>query len=287
MPQVNDKLRYYWSLFKDVAARFVEEDVPTQSAALSYYMVFSLPSTLLFVFWIAARFYKEAAVQEAVFAEISALAGDEGARQILATIDGLDFREPSWWATGFGLIVLLFTASTVLATLQKALNQAFDVAPADSVGLGIWQLLRQRIVSLGMLITLSFVLVVSLATSALVTAFDLYLARWLGDFSMLLVAVDSMLLSFGSNTLVFALMFRFLPDQHPGWPHIWFGAALTAALFAAGESLIALLIGSSDVANLYDAAGSILVLMMWVFYASAIFLFGALVTAARANGDVS
>jgi membrane protein len=276
-------LRFYWNVLKASGARFADEDVPTRSAALAFYMVFSLPPMLLIILWTAGRVYREAAVREAVFAEIGAMVGEEGARQLMATIEGLDIQEPTWWATAAAVGAMLVTASTVLVTTQSALNRIFEVEPADTAGMGVWRMLRGRLVSFAMLVTVSFLLTVSLVVDALITAVDLFLARWIGGLSNLLMVVDSMLLDLAAMTVLFALLFRYLPDLRLEWRDIWFGALMTACWFMLGEYLIGFLIGSSEAADLYDAAGSVLVLMLWVYYASAIFLFGATFTATRAG----
>ena len=276
-------LRFYWNVLKASAARFTDKDLPTWSAALAFYMVFSLPPMLLIILWTAGRLYQEAAVREAIFSEIGAMVGEEGTRQVMATIEGLDVQEPTWWASAVAAGAMLVTASTVLITLQKALNRIFDAPAAESPGSSVWQVVRGRLVSSAMLVTLSFILSVSLAIDALITAIDAFLARWLGELPTWLGVVDSILLDLGATTVVLGMLFRYLPDVKLSWRDVWFGALLTAGCYTLGEYLIGFFIGSSEVAGLYDAAGSILVLMLWVYYASAIVLAGATITATRAR----
>jgi membrane protein len=246
-------------------------------------MVFSLPPMLFIVFWTGELMYQEVEIREAVFAEIGVLVGEEGARQLMGTIEGLNIEQPSLPATLVGIVILLFTASTTLVTIQNALNRLFEVPPADTMGKGIWQFIRHRLVSFAMLIIISFILSVSLTVDAAISALDLSLAPWLGQFSHALVVIDSLLVELLAMTLLFALMFRYLTDVRLKWRDILIGALLTAALFSLGEYLIGYLIGSNEIANLYDAAGSVLVLMLWVFYASAILFFGASFTFSRAE----
>jgi len=276
-------LRFYWDVLKGSVARFTDEDAPTQSAALAYFMVFSLPPMLLVILWIADGFQKEVAVSKAVFAEIGALVGEEGARQLMVTMERLETQEPTWWATALGIGALLFTATTVFITLQNALNRIFGAKAAKTSGLGIWKLLRDRFVSFAMLITISLILTVSLVMDALIAALGRFLGQWIGDLSAIVVAFDSVLLDLGAITVLFALVFRYLPEVTLKWRDVWFGALLTAGLFVGGKNVIAFVIGNSEVADLYDVAGSLLVLMLWVYYASAIVLFGAIVTSTRAR----
>ena len=208
VPIKKNRLVFYWDVLRESIAKFFSEDMPAHAAALSYYMVFSLPSMLFIVFWITAKFYKEDAVRDAISSQIGSLVGEEGARQIMATLGKLNFQEPSSWVTAVGLGMLLFFATTVF---------------------------------------------------------------------------DAMLLDLGATTVLFAMYFRYLPDAKLKWQDTLFGALLTAVVFTGGKYLIAIFIGNSEVADLYDAAGSILVLMLWVYYASAIFLFGATFTFTRAE----
>ena len=280
---MKDLLLFYWKVLRASIARFAKEDAPTHSAAMSYAMVFSLPPMLLIILWVTGIFFEEVLVQEAVFSEIGALVGEEGARQLLVTLEGFDIQKPTWWATAVAAVTLLFTASTVLVSGQNALNRIFGVKAADSGGLGLSKMLFDRLVSFAMLVTVAFILSVSLIAKALIRLFGTFLSKWSGELSSWLTVFDSALLNYGAMTLLFVLLFRYLPDVQMKWRDTFFGGLLTAGLFALGKSLIGSLIGNSEVANLYDAAGSILVLMLWVYYASAIFLFGATFTWTRAD----
>jgi membrane protein len=274
---------FYRRVLEESIAKFFREDVLTQSAALSFYMIFSLPSILLIILWTAARFYREVAVQEALFTEIGDLVGHEGAQQLMATVEGLDIQEPTWWATAVGVGVLIFTATTVLVTMQNVLNRIFEVKPAEAEGLELWEILRDRLISFTMLATMTFILLVSLVVDTLITALGKFVTEWIGSVATYVVAFDSILLDLAGTTVLFAMFFRYLPDVKLTWRDTWLGAVVTTVLFTAGKYLIGFFIGNSSAANLYEAAGSLLVLMLWVYYASAIFLFGATFTFVRAK----
>ena len=166
----------------------------------------------------------------------------------------------------------------------------FEVKPAEHTkGFGILKMLRDRAISFALLVSMAFILLVSLVVDALVTTFGKYLSDLVGDVSAMTVLITSILLPLAIITLLFALMFKFLPDAKLAWRDTWFGALVTALLFSFGKFLIGFYIGNSSAASLYDAAGSILVVMLWVYYASAILLFGATFTFVRAkklNGRV-
>ena len=281
MPIKNNKPVFYWEVLRESIAKFIGEDMPAQSAALAFYMIFSLPSILFIVLWTAARFYREVAVREAVFAEIGELVGEEGTQQLMTTIEGLNIQEPTWWATVVGIGILLFTATNVLVTMHNTLNRIFEVNAADTEGLGIWKMVCDRFVSFTLVVTIAFILLVSLVVDAMITALGMFVVKWAGEWATFMVEFDSMLLDVSATTTLFALFFRYLPDAKLTWKDTWFGAFVTAGLFTVGKYLIGYIIGNSTAADLYDAAGSVLVLMLWVYYASAIFLFGATFTFTR------
>lgn len=274
---------FYVKVLKDAVTSYLGDDMPANAAALAFYTIFSLPSMLFIVLWTAGRFYRDAAVREAIFNEIGALVGDEGAQQLSATLEGLDIQEPTWWATVVGVGVLLFTATTVLVTLHNTLNRIFKVSTSQTVGMGLWKMVWDRFVSLSLVVTIAFVLLVSLMVDGMITAFGMVAVQWGGEWATFMVKLDSMLLDLGATAILFTLFFRYLPDIRLAWKDIWFGALLTAGLFTGGKYLIGAVIGSSTAADLYEAAGSVLVLMLWIYYASAIFLFGATFTFTRAQ----
>lgn len=280
---MNKMMIFYREVLKESVSKFLNEEMTTHAAALSYYMIFSLPSMLLVILWIAAAFYGEVAVREAIFAEFGALVGEDGAQQVMATLEKLNIQEATWWATTVGLLVFLFFATTVFDAMRTALNHITQMKTKTSLGLGIWLLVRVRIIAFALLVSISFLLVVFLVLDALVTEIDNYLAQWLGEVTTYVLAFDAFVLRLGVTTILFALYFRYLPDLKLKWRDTLFGALLSALLFEVGKYLISLFIGNSEAASLYDAAGSILVLMLWVYYSAAIFLFGATFTFTRSK----
>jgi membrane protein len=276
-------VRFYERVLEEAISRFLRENALTQSAALAYYMIFSLPSILMIILWTAARFYREVAVREALFSEIGGLVGKDGARQLSATIEGLHIHAPTWWATLAGIGLLVVTATTVLVTMQNTLNRLLEIESAEVEGWGIWKMLHDRLLSTAVLVTISFILLVSLVVDTLISALASYVSPWLGGWESYVVGFDAALLRMLASTALFVMFLRYLPDVRLAWKDICFGALVTTGLFAVGKNLIGLLIGSSSVAGLYEAAGSVLVLLLWVYYSSAVFLFGASFTFSRAK----
>ena len=276
-------LSFYWNVLKSSVTRFASEDYFSQSAALAYYMVFSLPPMLLIIFWSAGLLYDDVIVREAVFDEFGKLIGENGSSQLKATIEGITSNKPTWWETVISVGTLLFMISTVYVTIQGSLNRIFEIKVTRSIRQGILIMLRNRFLSIAMLGIVAFILTLSMVVSALIKAFGDVIKEWIGHYSMWLMVFDYVVINFIVLTLLFAFMFRFMPDVRLKWGETWFGAIFTAILFIAGKSLIGLFIGNSQAANLYDAAGGILVLMLWIYYSAVIFLFGAIFAHSRAK----
>ena len=178
---IKNRLVFYWDVLRESIATYFGKDMPAHAAALAFYMIFSLPSMLFIILWTAARFYREVAVREAVFAEFGELVGEEGTQQLMATLDGLNVHEPTWWATAVGIGILLFTATTVLVTMHNTLNRIFEVNAADTEGLGIWKMACDRFVSFTLVVTIAFILLVSLVVDAMITALGMFVVKWAGE----------------------------------------------------------------------------------------------------------
>ena len=270
-------LKFYWNVLVKTFSKFSDDDLFTNAAALSYYTIFSLPPMLLVIVVTASQFYNKATVEETLFSQIGQLVGADGARQLSETIKKLNLFEGEWWAIAMGIGALIFTSTTVFVTMQNTLNKIFKVKPKPE-GLGILKLIKDRVLSFTMLIGVAFILLVSLVIDALLAVFNNYLENWIGVFSTSLMVIISMIVPLVIITVMFAAIFKFLPDAEMKWKDTWFGAIITALLFSVGKYGISFYIGQSNIAGLYDAAGSIMIIMVWVFYASLIFMLGAVFT---------
>ncbi len=267
----------HWNILKGSIAKFSENDIFTHAAALSYYTIFSLPPMLLIILFTTTRFYDKATVETAMKNQIGSLVGEKGATELFLTIEKLNVFEPTIWATILGISILIFTSTTVLVTMQSTLNKIFGVK-AKPEGWAIVKMAIDRILSFALIIGIAFVMLVSLSINAFIETFGNYLQELYGGFSIILSILTTWIIPFVVISSLFALMFKFLPDANLKWNDTWFGAILTAVLFMGGKYLISFYIGASNVAGLYDAAGSIMVIMVWVFYASIIVMFGAVYT---------
>jgi len=260
---------------------FFDKSMLTQAAAISYYTVFSLPSILLIVLWAAAHFYKESAVYEEILHKLTSMMGEQVAHQVMSTIQKLSIQEPTLLATIAGIGMLLFLATTVFDAMRTALNQIAEAKAPASVGKSIWMAIRIRLRAFAILLSISFFLLVFMVINFVLTSLSDSLTEWFGSFSEAIMIFDAFMLDFAATTMLFMLYFRYLPDIRLKWADVFWGALLTATLFIAGKGVIGFFIGQNSVVDLYDAAGSLLVMMLWVYYASALFLFGATFTFVR------
>lgn len=264
------RTRSYLHLLKETAGAWSEDYAPSLGAALSYYSLFSIAPLLLIVISLAGLVFGEEAARGAIFGQLQGLIGDESAKAVQGLLQAADKPKQGLASTVIGIAVLVLGAMTVFGELQNALDRIWR-APARLRASGLWNLLRTRLLSFGMILGLAFLLMISLVLSAALGA----LGKWWGPlFGAFAHAVD-VLVSFGLITVVFALIYRFIPRVHVAWHDVWLGAAATSLLFAIGKLLIGLYLGRAGVASSFGAAGSLVVLMVWVYYSAQIFLFGA------------
>jgi membrane protein len=262
-----------WGLVKEAASAWVDDYASSMGAALAYYTMFSIAPLLLIVISIAGLVFGQDAARGEILVQLRGMMGDEGARAVEGLLESVNKPAQSVTATIVGAIVLLFGATTVFGELQSALDRIWR-APARETVSGVWDLLRSRLLSFGMILGIGFLLMVSLVASAAIAA----LGKWWGpvfeSWKVLASAID-LVLSFGLMTVLFALIYKIMPRVHIRWHDVWIGAAATALLFDIGKFLIGLYIGRSSVASTFGAAGSLVVMLMWVYYSAQIFLLGA------------
>src|SRR5438105_1147231 len=253
-----------WRLARRTVDAWTQDYAPSMGAALSYYALFSIAPLLLIVIGVAGYFFGEQAARGEIFGQVAGLIGPEGARAVEGLVASARKPESGILAVLVGAALLVTGASTVFGELQNALDRIWR-APARVHAKGWWKLLRTRVLSFGMIIAIAFLLMVSLVLSAVVSA----LGRWWG------LHLLDLGLSFALTTALFAMIYKVIPRVRIAWRDVWVGAAVTAALFAMGKWLIGLYLGKSSVSSAFGAAGSLVVLMLWVYYSSQIFLLGA------------
>ncbi len=267
-----------WELVKDAGNGWLDDKVPRMSAALAYYTILSVAPLLVLALGIAGRFFDPHQVQEAIVTQLGGLVGPEGAQAIKTMIEHASNPGSSVTAIVVGSILLLFGASGVFAELQDALNTIWEVQPKP--GRPVLTILRERFLSFAMVLGTCFLLLVSLVVSAVLAALTDALGLGHGG---LVGQVLTFCISFVVIALLFAMIFKVLPDVNIAWGDVWIGAVATALLFTIGKSLIGLYLGHASVGSAYGAAGSLVVFVVWVFYSGQILYFGAEFTKAYAN----
>ena len=246
-----------------------DDDCLTLGAALAYYTVFSFAPVLVVVIAVAGALLGRDAAQGEIVGQIRNLVGDEGARAIQALVQSASRQGAGRSAAMVGLVVLLFGSTSAFSQLQAALNRVWEVAHS-----GFRELVRARILSFAAVLGSGFLLSVSLVLSAAVVAVGRYGAGWLPDIGSLL-EVGDFLGSMIVHTLLFAMIFKLLPDVPIRWREVWVGATVTAALFFVGKVAIGLYVGTTALGAAYGAAGWVILVLAWVYYSSQIVLFGA------------
>ena len=272
--------RGVWMLLRDSFYAWLDDNVQRLGAALAYYTVFSLAPLLIIVIAIAGLAFGQEAAQGQIMSQIEGLLGEEGAKATQAMIENARQPTAGLVAGLLGIIMLVFGATGAFAQLQDALNTIWGVTPKP--GRGVLGILQDRLFSFMLVIGIGFLLLVSLVLSAALAALGKFFGYLLPVPEAILHIVN-FVLSFGVITLLFAMMYKILPDVKIGWSDVWIGAAMTALLFSVGKFLIGLYLGKSGVASAYGAAGSLVVILLWVYYSSQILLFGAEFTFVYAN----
>ncbi|MDX8482752.1 YihY/virulence factor BrkB family protein [Mesorhizobium sp. VK24D] len=263
-------------LLKESIIGYVADKALSHGAAMAFYATTSLAPILLIVVAIAGLIVGNDAAQLALSAEISGVMGSQSADLLKATIETASHRWSGTIATLIGLVTLFVTASGVFGEMQQSLNEIWKVEPGD---MSLSRLVRARAASLGLVGALGFMLLVSLAASTAISALGQLINQRL-PFGELIVSSINTIVSFALIALLFAAIYKVLPDRTLKWRDVAVGSLVTALLFTIGKSLIGWYIGTSAIATSYGAAGALMVILLWVYYSAQIFLFGAEITRA-------
>ena len=268
-------LKAGFGMLKESFKEWKDDDALSLGAALAYYTIFSLAPMLLIAISVAGLVFGREAAQGELVGQMRGLVGQQGAEAIQTMIANAGKQGSGVLGTIIGIVTILFGATGVFAQLQSSLNKIWNVEAKP--GKGIWSFLRTRILSFGMVLGIGFLLLVSLAVSAAIAALDTY-ATGIFPGAEVLIGIVSAIFGLAVITVLFAMMFRYLPDVKIAWKDVWIGAAVTAVLFVIGKVLIGLYLGNSSVASTYGAAGSLVILLLWIYYSTQILFFGAEIT---------
>jgi membrane protein len=257
---------------RSVSAWF-EHNASSLGAALAFYTLFSVAPILIIAVAIAGYVFGPDTAQVQVLSQLQALLGDAGAAAVRELLSSAHYSDKKGFAAAVGVITLVVGATSVFAELQNALERIWQTPPPPTE-LGWWRFIRSRVLSVGMVLCIGFLLLVSLVVSAALAAFGGWLGTSVPQLEIVLPVLD-LIFSFGMTVLLFALIYKYVPRESVPWGDVWVGATVTALLFTIGKSLIGIYLGKSSFSSAYGAAGSFIVLLLWIYYSAQIFLLGA------------
>jgi membrane protein len=268
----------FYALVKEAASSFIADDALSRGASIAFYIVTSIVPVLVIVISIAGAVFGQDAARGAIAAQLSDVMGTEGAELLQSTIRGASGKSAGLIASTIGAITLLVTSSGVFGEMQSALNAIWREPPKRGT---FARILRGRIASLGLVVGLGFLLMLSLAAGAVLAVPDAYVNNHL-PFGKTLLAAVNFGIAFVLDGILFAAIYKILPDTDLEWHDVLVGAVATATMFGVGKFLIGLYLQSSSIGSTYGAAGGLVALLLWIYYSAQIFLFGAEFTKAYA-----
>ncbi|WP_276369358.1 YihY/virulence factor BrkB family protein [Chryseolinea sp. H1M3-3] len=279
--RISGRLRSFWSLLKDTFNQWNEREPFNNSIIIAYYTIFSLPGLLVIIINVAGYFYDKQEVTRQLTGQIEAMVGGDTASDVQSIVDKASQNKGTVIASILGVATMLFGATGVFYQLQQILNKMWEVKPKPKQK--FLKLIRDRVFSFGLILVVGFLLLVSLVISAGLSAFGAWASGYIPDSLQVLFRVLDFMVSLAVVTLLFASIYKFLPDAKISWRDVWIGALMTSVLFVIAKFALGLYFGKSDPGSTYGAAGSIILIMLWVSYAGIILLFGAEFTQVFAN----
>jgi membrane protein len=276
------KIKEIAQVFKDAFKEWNEKDPFRESAVTAYYAIFSLPGLLVLVSTLAGYAFGRDAVTGHLHSQISGAMGNDTADQVQEMMKRASSSTASIWATIIGIITILFGATGVFVQLQKSLNIIWEVKAQPSKS-GIWTFLKARLFSFGLILSIAFLLLVSLVITSILAAMGKWMEAHWPKYIMFLFQTANFLVSLCIISVLFAMMFKLLPDAKIRWRYVWVGALLTGILFEIGQFGLGLYFGKAQPGSGYGAAGSVILILLWVSYSSMIVFYGAEFTKAFAD----
>lgn len=278
---MKQKIKDLGKILKTTSIEWNKKDPFRHSAIIAYYAIFSMPGLLVLIITITGYFYGKDVASQNILRQISNTMGADTAKQIEEVLGSVGRSRSTIFASVMGVIVLLIGSTGVFVELQKSLNQIWKVETPDKSG--IWLILKARLFSFGLILAIAFLLLISLVVSSVLAAMSDWINIETSPFMTLVFTIVNFLLSLVIISVLFALMFKILPDAKIKWKHVWLGALLTGTLFTLGKTGLAFYFGKADPGSGYGAAGSVILILLWTSYSSMIMFFGAEFTASYAN----
>jgi len=265
-----------WTILKKTVVNFYTDDSMSDASSIAFYTIFSMPAILIIALSIGTTFYERTVVQEELINQVERLIGMDSEKEITEIITNAKLDATSAFAKSVGIITLIFSATTVFASLQTSLNKIWGVKPKP--GKGIVKFVVNRLLSLAMVAVMGFLLLVSLVVDASLAIFQGFLSKIMEGFALHILNAMNIIISFAIITVIFALVFKVLPDANVKWRDVWLGAIVTTVLFTIGKFFIGFYLGNSAFGSAYGAAGSLVIILVWIYYSTIIVLFGAELT---------
>jgi membrane protein len=262
----------FWGVFRDTVSEWIKHNASSLGAALSFYTLFSIAPILVIAMAAAGSIFGPHVAEARVLDQMRALLGEAGAAAVQSLLSSAHQSGLKGVAAAIGVVTLLVGATSVFGELQHTLDYIWKSPQKDSVAW--WRILRSRILSVGLILGVGFLLMVSLLFSAALAALGAWFGTFMVQWSVILPVVD-LVLSLGLTTVLFAMIYKYVPREDIAWGDVWIGGLVTACMFSVGKLLIGLYLGRSSLSSAYGAAGSIMVLLLWIYYSAQIFLLGA------------
>lgn len=278
---MNRILKDILSILKTALKEWWDKDPFRQSAIIAYYAIFSIPGLLVLIIAIAGYFFGQEVVNQNLIAQISDTIGSETALQIQEVLSKSTTEKSTTWGSIVGITILLVGATGVFVELQTTLNLIWNVKVKPQNG--IWRIIKARLFSFGLILAIAFLLTISLVISTVLVAITNYIHFESSQFIMTIYGILNFIISLIVISTLFAMIFKILPDAKIQWKHVWLGSLITGILFTVGKMALAYYFGKAEPASVYGAAGSIILILLWVSYSSMILFFGAEFTAAYAK----
>jgi len=266
-------LKHLPSLVKQTAISWNNDDPWRLSAVVAYYAILSLPGLLVVIITLFSYIYGAEMIEGQIYSEIKETMGESAADSVSSIMKNSRVGEGSWVATILGIGALLFGATGVFFHLQISINKIWEVKSDPKNGLLRYLIDRTR--SFGFVLIIGFLLLISFVISALLRALQEYMSQWLPDLTYYLLYAAELVISLGVITILFALIFKYLPDVHIGWRSVWIGSIITSVLFTLGKEVLSFYFGEANPGSVYGTAGSIVIILIWVSYSCLILFFGA------------
>jgi membrane protein len=273
---MKEKFKAVRSILKKSIKEYKKDDPVKLAGSTAYFTIFAIAPIFIIITAILGFFVKEEVITEKIYEELNQLIGTQGTEFVKPVVENFQDTERNIVGTIIGILVFLFASTTFFIILQNSLNYIWRIKAKPKNNL--LKALKNRLLSFGLILSIGFILLVLLIIDAGLAFFSDFLTNYIDEYALYFLKPLNYVVSFGVLVLIFALIYRFLPDAYIRWRVTWVGAIITAVLFSAGKYLIGIVLGASDVGLLFGAAGSAVIFILWVFYSSLILYFGAEVT---------